>query len=132
MVLIMLFLHLCMPCIRRDLIRDLVEVYFDGIIVKMKSHSSLLDNLAFGVSAGKLLSFLVLHQGIEANSEKIKAIEEKRPPGGIKDVQKIMGCLVALSRFISRLAERVSRSSSCCGSPDPLSGPRKQMRHSRS
>jgi hypothetical protein len=29
-----------------DLIRDLVEVYVDDIIVKIKSHSSLLDNLA--------------------------------------------------------------------------------------
>jgi hypothetical protein len=30
----------------RDLIRDLVEVYVDDIVVKIKSHSSLLDNLA--------------------------------------------------------------------------------------
>jgi hypothetical protein len=77
-----------------DLIRDLVEVYVDDIIVKIKSNSSLLDNLAivfdrlrsmrtmlnpdkcvFGVSTGKLLGFLVSHQGIEANPEKIKAIE---------------------------------------------------------
>jgi hypothetical protein len=28
-----------------DLIRDLVEVYVDDIIVKIKSHASLLDNL---------------------------------------------------------------------------------------
>jgi hypothetical protein len=57
-----------------DLVRDLVEVYVDDIIVKVKSHASLLDNLAlvfdrlrltrtklnpdkcvFGVTAGKLL-----------------------------------------------------------------------------
>ena len=29
-----------------------------------------------------------------------------RPPGRIKDVQKLTGSLAALSRFISRLAER--------------------------
>jgi hypothetical protein len=29
-----------------------------------------------------------------------------RPPARIKDVQKLTGCLAALSRFISRLAER--------------------------
>jgi hypothetical protein len=88
-----------------DLIRDLVEVYVDDIIVKIKLHSSLLDNLAivfdrlcstctmlnpdkcvFGVSAGKLLSLLVSHRGIEANPEKIKAIEVMWPPGRIKDV----------------------------------------------
>jgi hypothetical protein len=64
----------------RDLIGDLIEVYADDIIVMIKSHSSLLDNLTtvfdrvhlthtmlnsdkcvFGVSAGKLLGFLVSH-----------------------------------------------------------------------
>jgi hypothetical protein len=108
----------------RDLIRDLVEVYVDDIVVKIKSHSSLLDNLTivfdrlhsmrtmlnpdkcvFGVFAGKLLSLLVSHQGIEANPEKIKEIGEMRPPVRIKDVQKLMGSLAALSQFISRLAE---------------------------
>jgi hypothetical protein len=29
-----------------DLIRDLIEVYVDDIVVKIKSHASLLDNLA--------------------------------------------------------------------------------------
>jgi hypothetical protein len=58
------------------------------------------------LSLGKLLGFLVSHRGIEANLEKIKAIETMRPPARIKDVQKLTGSLVALSRFISRLAER--------------------------
>jgi dsDNA-binding SOS-regulon protein len=107
-----------------DLIRDLVEVYVDDIIVKVKSSASLLDNLAlvfdrlrlthtklnpdkcvFGVTASKLLGFLVLCRGIEANPEKIRAIKAMWPHACIKDVQKLTGCLVALSRFISRLAE---------------------------
>jgi hypothetical protein len=89
----------------RDLIRDLVEVYVDDIIVKMKSHSSLLDNLTivfdrlrsmrtmlnlekcvFRVFAGKLLDFLVLHRGIEANPMKIKAIKEMQLPAHINNV----------------------------------------------
>jgi hypothetical protein len=109
----------------RDLIRDLIEVYVDDIIVKIKSHSSLLDNLAivfdrlcsmrtmlnpnkcvFGVSVGKLFGFLVSHQGIKANPEKIKAIEVMWLSACIKDVQKITGCLAALTRFITRKAER--------------------------
>jgi hypothetical protein len=108
-----------------DLIRDLVEVYVDDIVVKVKSSASLLDNLAlvfdrlrltrtklnpnkcvFWVTAGKLLSILVSCRGIEANPEEIRAIEAMRPPTRIKDVQKLMGCLATLSRFISRLAER--------------------------
>jgi hypothetical protein len=64
------------------------------------------DKCVFCVSAGKLLGFLVSHQGIEANPEKIKAIEAMRPPTRIKDVQKLTGSLATLSRFISRLAER--------------------------
>jgi hypothetical protein len=107
-----------------DLVRDLVEVYVDDIVVKVKSRASLLDNLAlvfdwlrltrtklnpdkcvFGVTAGKLLGFLVSCRGIEANPEKIKTIEAMWPPAHIKEVQKLTGCLAALSRFISRLAE---------------------------
>jgi hypothetical protein len=108
-----------------DLIRDLIVVYVDGIIVKIKSHASLLDNLAqvfdrlwtthtklnpdkcvFRITAGKLLGFLVSYQGIEANPEKIRMIEVMWPLAHIKDVQKLLGCLAALSRFISRLTEQ--------------------------
>jgi hypothetical protein len=109
----------------RDLIRDRIEIYVDDIMVKTKRGSTLVEDLTmvfdklqatrtklnpdkcvFGVSARKLLGFLVLHRGIEANPEKIKAIEAMRPPARIKDVQKLTGSLAALSRFISRLAER--------------------------
>jgi hypothetical protein len=55
---------------------------------------------------GKLLDFLVSYRGIEANPEKIRMIEAMRPPAHIKDVQKLTGCLAALSQFIIRLAER--------------------------
>jgi hypothetical protein len=108
-----------------DLIRDKVEVYIDDIVVKTKRGSTLVEDLTlvfdrlratrtklkpdkcvFGVSAEKLLGFLVSYQGIEANPEKIKVIEAMRPPARIKDVQKLTGSLAALNRFISRLAER--------------------------
>jgi len=108
-----------------NLIRDIVEVYVDDIVVKTKVVLTLVEDLSlvfdrlrttrtklnpekciFGVSAGKPLDFLVSHRGIEANPAKIKAIEAMRPPSRIKDVQKLTGSLAALSRFISRLAER--------------------------
>jgi hypothetical protein len=88
-----------------DLIRDLVEAYVDDIVVKVKSCASLLDNLSlvfdrlhlthtklnpdkcvFGVTAGKLLGFLVSYRGIEANPKKIRTIEAMRPPACIKDM----------------------------------------------
>jgi hypothetical protein len=108
-----------------DLIRDRVEVYVNDIMVKTKRGSTLVEDLTlvfnklratriklnpdkcvFGVSTGKLLGFLVSHRGIEANPEKIKAIEAMRPLDRIKDIQKLTGSLAALSRFIPRLAER--------------------------
>jgi hypothetical protein len=108
-----------------DLIRDKVEVYINDIVVKTKRGSTLVEDLTlvfdklratrtklnpdkciFGVSAGKLLGFLVSYRGIEANPEKIKATEVMRPPAHTKDVQKLTGSLAALSRFILRLAER--------------------------
>jgi hypothetical protein len=108
-----------------DPIRDKVEIYVDDIVVKTRRGSTLVEDLTlvfdklwatrtklnpdkcvFGVSAGKLLGFLVSHRGIEANPEKIRAIEAMRPPARIKDVQKFMGSLATLSHFISRLAER--------------------------
>jgi hypothetical protein len=45
------------------------------------------DKCVFGVTAGKLLGFLVSCRGIEANPEKIRTIEAMRPPARFKDVQ---------------------------------------------
>jgi hypothetical protein len=53
-----------------------------------------------------LLGFIVSERGIEANPEKIAAITNMGPIKDLKGVQRVMGCLVALSRFIARLGER--------------------------
>jgi ribonuclease HI len=44
--------------------------------------------------------------GIEANPEKISAIMDMGPIKNLKGVQRVTGCLAALSCFIARLAER--------------------------
>jgi hypothetical protein len=53
-----------------------------------------------------LLGFIISECGIEANPEKIMAITRMGPIQNVKGVQRIMGCLVALSRFVSCLGER--------------------------
>jgi hypothetical protein len=53
-----------------------------------------------------LLGFIVSEWGIEANPEKITAITNMGPIKDLKGVQRVMGCLAALSRFISRLDKR--------------------------
>ena len=55
----------------------------------------------FGVPSSILLGNIVSCHGIEANPEKIEAVTKMKPPTYVKDVQKLTGCMAALSRFIS-------------------------------
>ena len=53
-----------------------------------------------------MLGFIVSERGIEANPKKISAITMMGSIQNIKGVQRITGCLAALSRFISHLDKR--------------------------
>jgi hypothetical protein len=53
-----------------------------------------------------LLGYIVSQRGIEPNPEKVTALERMGPIRDLKGVQKVLGCLAALSRFISRLGEK--------------------------
>jgi hypothetical protein len=44
--------------------------------------------------------------GIEPNLEKVTALDRMGPIQDLKGVQKVLGCLAALSRFISQLGEK--------------------------
>jgi hypothetical protein len=102
-----------------------MEAYMDDIVVKTRDRSTLIQDLeetfaslrkinlklkpekcVFGVPSGKLLGFFVSQWGIEANPDKIKAIEQIQAPKTVKDVRRLAGCIAALSRFISKSAER--------------------------
>jgi hypothetical protein len=48
-----------------------------------------------------LLSFVVSECGIEANPDKISAIMDMGPIKNLKGMQRVTGCLAALSRFIA-------------------------------
>ena len=61
--------------------------------------------MCFGVPKGKLLGYIVSEHDIEANPKKIMAISNIGPICNAKGVQRLTGCLAALSRFISRLGE---------------------------
>jgi ribonuclease HI len=115
----------CMNHVFGEHIGRTVEAYIDDIIVKTRKASDLLSDLettfkclrakgmklnpekcVFGVPQGMLLGFIVSERGIEANPEKIVAITNMGPIKDLKGLQKVMGFLVALSRFISCLGER--------------------------
>jgi hypothetical protein len=64
------------------------------------------EKCTFGVPSGKLLEYTVSHRGINPNLEKVSAITKMKPPKSLHDVQKLTGCMAALSRFILRLGVR--------------------------
>src|SRR6266511_4033620 len=88
---------------RATLIQDLEETFANLRKINLKLKP---EKCVFGVPSGKLLGFFVSHRGIEANPDKIKAIEQIQAPRTVKDVRRLTGCIAALSRFISKSAER--------------------------
>jgi hypothetical protein len=108
-----------------ELIGEVTEVYIDDIIMKSKKANQLVSNLEavftclrefriklnpekciFRVPKGKLLGFIIFERGIEANLEKITVIKNLSLISNLKGIQKLMGCLASLNRFISWLGER--------------------------
>ena len=109
----------------RDKIEWTVEVYIDDMVVKNKweaqhiedfkgvfkvlwQHKLRLnaDKCAFGVGAGKFLGYLITNRGIEVNPDQIEAMKHLKSPSNPKEVQVLIGMLVALNRFISKFTDR--------------------------
>jgi hypothetical protein len=108
-----------------DHIGRTVEAYVDDIVIKTRKAEDLVNDLrmafdclrangvklnpekcVFGVPRGMLLGYIVSQRAIETNPEKVTALERMGPIRDLKGVQKVLGCLAALSRFISRLGEK--------------------------
>jgi hypothetical protein len=115
----------CMLRVFGDLIGRTIAAYIDDIVVKSREANDLITDLdttfhclkekniklnpekcVFGVPRGMPLGFIVFERGIEANPEKISAIANMVPIQNLKGVQRLMGCLASLSRFISHLGEK--------------------------
>src|SRR5207253_6144066 len=103
-----------------DQLRRNVEASIDDVVIKSQVKKDLISNLSetfanlrcfrwklnpekcvFGVTSGKLLGFIVSYRGIEVNPEKLKDIFRMNLLTTLKDVQKLTGCMAALSHFIS-------------------------------
>ena len=102
-----------------------MEVYIDDVIGKSVKAELHMDHLtksfkvlkdykmelnptkwAFGVSAGKFLGFIVNSRGIEANPNKIKVVLDMQPPLNTKEIQRLIGRIATLSRFVSRSSDK--------------------------
>ena len=102
-----------------------MEVYIDDMLVKSTTAELHIAHLseafqilreynmklnpskcAFGVSTEKFLGFIVNNRGIETNLDKIKVVLDMPSPSSIKEVQRLTGRIVALSRFVSRASDK--------------------------
>ncbi|KAL0328211.1 UNVERIFIED_CONTAM: Retrovirus-related Pol polyprotein from transposon opus [Sesamum calycinum] len=102
-----------------------MEVYIDDMLVKSAKEQDHIEDLeecfqilttfgmklnpakcTFGVRGGKLLGYMISKRGIEVNLEKINAIMDMSPLKSIREVQKLVGRLAVLNRFISRSADK--------------------------
>ena len=102
-----------------------IEAYIDDVVVKTKTADNLIADLEetfanlnkyrwklnpskciFGVPSSILLGYIVSARGIEPNPDKVSAITNMKRPTCVKDIQKLIGCMAALSHFISCLGEK--------------------------
>jgi hypothetical protein len=108
-----------------DHIERTIEAYVDDIVIKTRKADDLVNDLriafeclrakvvklnpekcVFGVPRDMLLGYIVSQRCIEPNPEKVAALNRMGPIRDLNGVQKVLGCLAALSRFISRLDEK--------------------------
>jgi hypothetical protein len=58
--------------------------------------------------AGKFLGFIIHEHGIEIDPKKIEYIKKVQPPQSKNDIQKFLGKLNYLRRFIFNLSVKIS------------------------
>jgi hypothetical protein len=113
-----------MNLVFHDLLGIIIEVYINDIVVKSASLGSYLADLrlekmcwyglkinplkcAFGVSAGKFLGFIVHEKGVEIDRKKIESIKKVQAPTYKKELQRFLGKVNYLRRFICNLSGKV-------------------------
>lgn len=106
----------------QPLLKTKMKVYVDDMLTKsvkaqdpladMEEKSSLLQKYNMKLNPTKcmfeekFLGYMTTSRGIEANLVKIEAILKMGPLRTKKKVEKLIGCLVALGRFMSKGAEK--------------------------
>jgi hypothetical protein len=115
-----------MNLIFHHLLGVILEVYIDDIVVKSAGLDHHLADLrlalermhwyglkmnplkcACGVSAGKFLGFIVHEKGLEIDPNRIESMRNMQAPTCKKDLQKFLGKVNFLRRFISNLSGKI-------------------------
>jgi hypothetical protein len=84
-------------------IQDLAEAFADMRISQLKLSP---EKCVFDVQRGRVLGCLESVKGIKANLDKINIIAHMKPTGSRKAVQRLIGRIAVLNRFMAKLAER--------------------------
>ena len=81
---------------------------FGSVFEVLRKHKLRLNafKCSFGISSSKFLGYMVTHRRIEVNLDQIKAINDLQPPRNPKKVQKLIGMIAALNRFISQSVDK--------------------------
>ena len=109
-----------------DLLCVILEVYIDDIVIKsaglgnhladlrlalerMRRYGLKMNplNCAFAVSAGKFLGFIIHEKGIEIDPKLVEAMKRVEAPTCKKDLQKFLGKVNYLRRFIFNLSGKI-------------------------
>jgi hypothetical protein len=115
-----------MNLIFHDLLGVLIEVYIDNKVIKSVGFKEHMANLrislermkkyglrmnpmkcAFGVSVSRFLGFVVHQHEIQIDTKKVESIQMVEEPTCKRDMQKLLGKINYLRRFISNLAGKV-------------------------
>jgi hypothetical protein len=88
---------------KEDHIADIMETFTDLKKAGLKLNP---EKCVFKVSKGKMLSYIISAEGIRANPNKTKAIIAMIEPLTKKEVQRLIGRIAALNKFISKSVER--------------------------
>ncbi|KAM2313272.1 hypothetical protein ACFX1S_026464 [Malus domestica] len=115
-----------MNAIFHDLIGYSMEVYIDDIMVKSKTEEQYLEDLrqalarmkthklkmnpkkcVFKVRSANFLGFLVQQRGVEADKNKAWAIMESPSPTNKVQLQRLLGKINFLRRFIANLVGKI-------------------------
>jgi hypothetical protein len=111
--------------IYEPLLEKTVEAYVDDIVVKSICRADHTEDLkaafdlmqkynmrlnpkkcAFGIAFEKFLGYMVTPRGLEANPDKVTAILDMEAPKNITEVQRLVGRVTALGRFLSRSSDK--------------------------
>ena len=118
-----------------------VKVYIDDMLVKSLKATDHIQHLrqcfdvlnkynmklnpakcTFGVTSGEFLGYIVTQRGIEANLKQIRAILELPSSRNAREVQRFIGRIAALNRFIARAQTSAYHSTTCSSAKQNSTG----------